>query len=105
MNVPPHGGKKHAEQIGIPVDTTNILSFFGGAFVGLDDIVSRGRGSGRVSFGFGQSPRATEDEGDGLLKHILPGDLEAFGLIPEFVGRIPVLATLDRSTRRCWPAS
>ena len=93
-SVPPQGGRKHPQQEFLQVDTTNILFICGGAFSGLDKIISqRGRGT---SIGFGADVRATEDARTGeVLRRIEPEDLLKFGLIPEFVGRLPVIATLE----------
>ena len=93
-SVPPQGGRKHPQQEFLQVDTTNILFVCGGAFAGLDKIVSqRGRSS---SIGFGADVRAPEERQTGeILREVEPEDLLKFGLIPEFVGRVPVLATLD----------
>ena len=93
-SVPPQGGRKHPKQEVLQVDTTNILFICGGAFSGLQKIISaRGRGS---SIGFGADIRAPEDKGIGeILQEIEPEDLLKFGLIPEFVGRLPVIATLN----------
>jgi len=92
-SVPPQGGRKHPQQEYLHVDTTNILFVCGGAFAGLDRIVSqRGRSS---SIGFGADVRAPEERATGeVLKEVEPEDLLKFGLIPEFVGRVPVVATL-----------
>jgi len=93
-SVPPQGGRKHPQQEFLQVDTTNILFVCGGAFAGLDRIIAaRGRGS---SIGFGANVQAADDRGTGaILREIEPEDLLKFGLIPEFVGRLPVLATLE----------
>ena len=93
-SVPPQGGRKHPQQEFLQVDTTNILFICGGAFSGLQKIISaRGRGS---SIGFGADIQAPEDKGIGeILQEIEPEDLLKFGLIPEFVGRLPVIATLN----------
>jgi len=93
-SVPPQGGRKHPQQEFLQVDTTNILFICGGAFSGLQKIISaRGRGS---SIGFGADIRAPEDKGIGeILQGVEPEDLLKFGLIPEFVGRLPVIATLN----------
>jgi len=92
-SVPPQGGRKHPQQEFLQVDTTNILFICGGAFSGLERIISaRGQGS---SIGFGASVKSPDDRRTGeILKMLEPEDLLAFGLIPEFVGRLPVLATL-----------
>jgi ATP-dependent Clp protease ATP-binding subunit ClpX len=93
-SVPPQGGRKHPQQEFLQVDTTNILFICGGAFPGLDQIISR-RGSGS-SLGFGAKVRSADDRRMGeILREIEPEDLLKFGLIPEFVGRLPVLATLE----------
>jgi ATP-dependent Clp protease ATP-binding subunit ClpX len=93
-SVPPQGGRKHPQQEFLQVDTTNILFICGGAFAGLDKIISqRGKGS---AIGFGATVRDEEDRRTGeILREIEPDDLLKFGLIPEFVGRLPVLATLE----------
>jgi ATP-dependent Clp protease ATP-binding subunit ClpX len=93
-SVPPKGGRKHPQQEFLQVDTSNILFLCGGAFVGLEDIIRKR--TGRKQMGFGgeieerDNGRATE-----LLHEVQPEDLLKFGLIPEFIGRLPVLATLD----------
>ncbi|NWG54578.1 MAG: ATP-dependent Clp protease ATP-binding subunit ClpX [Hydrogenophilaceae bacterium] len=93
-SVPPQGGRKHPQQEFLQVDTTNILFICGGAFAGLDKIIAqRGRGS---AIGFAANVRDPEDRRTGeLLREVEPDDLLKFGLIPEFVGRLPVLATLE----------
>ena len=93
-SVPPQGGRKHPQQEFLQVDTTNILFICGGAFSGLEKIISqRGKGS---SIGFGAKVRDAEDRRAGeILREVEPDDLLKFGLIPEFVGRLPVLATLE----------
>ncbi|MDP3372510.1 MAG: ATP-dependent Clp protease ATP-binding subunit ClpX [Candidatus Paracaedibacteraceae bacterium] len=92
-SVPPQGGRKHPQQEFLQVDTTNIMFICGGAFAGLDKIIAaRGRGS---SIGFGADVRLADERKTGdLLKDVEPEDLLRFGLIPEFIGRLPVLATL-----------
>lgn len=92
-SVPPQGGRKHPQQEFLQVDTTNILFICGGAFAGLEKIISqRGRGS---SIGFGADVRGPEERRTGeLLQQVEPDDLLKFGLIPEFIGRLPVIATL-----------
>ena len=93
-SVPPQGGRKHPQQEFLQVDTTNILFICGGAFAGLEKIISN-RGKGK-SIGFGADVLATEDRRMGeILQEVEPEDLLRFGLIPEFVGRLPVIATLD----------
>ncbi len=93
-SVPPQGGRKHPQQEFLQVDTTNILFVCGGAFAGLDKIIAqRDRGT---SIGFGADVRSPDERGTGeILKDVEPEDLLKFGLIPEFVGRLPVVATLD----------
>ncbi len=93
-SVPPQGGRKHPQQEFLQVDTTNILFICGGAFSGLDKIISsRGEGS---SIGFGAKVQAAEDRRMGdVLREVEPEDLQKFGLIPEFIGRLPVIATLE----------
>ena len=93
-SVPPQGGRKHPQQEFLQVDTTNILFVCGGAFSGLEKIIAaRGQGS---SIGFAADVRAADERRTGdILRDIEPEDLLKFGLIPEFVGRLPVIATLD----------
>ncbi|MCE7029949.1 ATP-dependent Clp protease ATP-binding subunit ClpX [Jiella avicenniae] len=93
-SVPPQGGRKHPQQEFLQVDTANILFICGGAFAGLDKIISdRGR---KTSIGFAANVERPEDRRTGdLLRQVEPEDLLKFGLIPEFVGRLPVLATLE----------
>ncbi len=93
-SVPPQGGRKHPQQEFLQVDTANILFICGGAFAGLDKIISdRGR---KTSIGFGALVSSPEDRRSGeLFRMVEPEDLLRFGLIPEFVGRLPILATLE----------
>ena len=93
-SVPPQGGRKHPQQEFLQVDTTNILFLCCGAFAGVDRVISqRGKGS---AMGFGADVRNLDDRGIGeIFKQLEPEDLLKFGLIPEFVGRLPVLATLE----------
>lgn len=93
-SVPPQGGRKHPQQEFLQVDTTNILFICGGAFAGLDRIIAqRGKGS---AMGFGAEVRDNDSRGVGeIFQDLEPEDLLKFGLIPEFVGRLPVLATLE----------
>ncbi len=93
-SVPPQGGRKHPQQEFLQVDTTNILFICGGAFSGLEKMIAdRGRST---SIGFGATVESEDDRGTGeILKNIEPEDLLRYGLIPEFIGRVPVLATLQ----------
>ncbi len=93
-SVPPQGGRKHPQQEFLQVDTSNILFICGGAFAGLEKIIARrGRGS---SLGFGAQVRGPDERRTGeILKGVEPEDLLKFGLIPEFIGRLPVIATLE----------
>ena len=93
-SVPPQGGRKHPQQEFLQVDTTNILFICGGAFAGLDKIISlRDKGS---SIGFGAKVKSLEDKKTGeWIKSLEPEDLLKYGLIPEFIGRLPITATLD----------
>jgi ATP-dependent Clp protease ATP-binding subunit ClpX len=93
-SVPPQGGRKHPHQEFIQIDTTNILFICGGAFDGIDKLISAR--TGKKNMGFGAEVRSKEKKNIGeLLQQILPEDLLKFGLIPEFVGRLPVVVTLD----------
>ena len=93
-SVPPQGGRKHPQQEFLQVDTTNILFICGGAFAGLEKIIAaRGKGSG---IGFGADVRGPDERRTGAILHeVEPEDLLKFGLIPEFIGRLPVVATLE----------
>jgi ATP-dependent Clp protease ATP-binding subunit ClpX len=96
-NIPPKGGRKHPQQEYIKMDTTNILFICGGAFVGLDEIIKRRLGKG--SIGFGAQIKNVKDLTLGeILSQVQPEDLIKYGFIPEFVGRLPVIATLDELT-------
>ena len=93
-SVPPQGGRKHPQQEFLQVDTTNILFICGGAFSGLDKVIAK-RGSD-TSIGFGANVKHFQDQTSGdLIKNLEPEDLIKYGLIPEFVGRMPILATLQ----------
>ncbi len=98
-NVPPKGGRKHPQQEYVQVDTTNILFICGGAFVGLEDIIRQRVGHKKLGFGTlkeGDNNRAkATDERSALLAKVQPEDLLKFGLIPEFIGRLPLIATLE----------
>jgi len=93
-SVPPQGGRKHPQQEFLQVDTTNILFIVGGAFAGIDKIIAdRGQGS---SIGFGAKIKNKIEKGAGeLMKDVQPEDLLKFGLIPEFIGRLPIISTLE----------
>lgn len=94
-NVPPQGGRKHPTQECIPIDTTNILFICGGAFVGLDKILKES-GKSEDSLGFGSKITAlSKKSNDELLQDVKPHDLTKYGLIPEFVGRIPIIVSLN----------
>jgi ATP-dependent Clp protease ATP-binding subunit ClpX len=94
-SVPPQGGRKHPQQEFLQVDTTNILFICGGAFAGLEKIISQRANKG-ASIGFGADVRSPDERQTGeILREVEPEDLLKFGLIPEFVGRLPVVATLD----------
>jgi ATP-dependent Clp protease ATP-binding subunit ClpX len=93
-SVPPQGGRKHPQQEFLQVDTTNMLFICGGAFAGLEKIISQ-RGKG-TSIGFSARVSDPDERRTGeVLRQVEPDDLQKFGLIPEFIGRLPVLATLD----------
>ncbi|MFD1466440.1 ATP-dependent Clp protease ATP-binding subunit ClpX [Lapidilactobacillus mulanensis] len=96
-NVPPQGGRKHPQQEFIQVDTTNILFIVGGAFDGIEDIV-RNR-LGEQTIGFGSAEEKTQEfDADHVLQQIIPEDLMKFGIIPEFIGRIPIISALSKLT-------
>lgn len=92
-SVPPQGGRKHPQQELLHIDTTNILFICGGAFVGLDKIIEKRKDVS--SLGFGGTVTAKEGENSAVLAEVQPQDLTKFGLIPEFVGRIPITVSLD----------
>jgi len=92
-SVPPQGGRKHPHQEFLQIDTTNVLFIAGGAFAGLDDIIRERVGERRVGFVIDQAAEARPVDVD-PLQAVLPEDLHAFGLIPEFIGRLPVIATV-----------
>ncbi len=95
-NVPPQGGRKHPQQEYVQIDTTSILFICGGAFEGLTDIIERRINTRAMGIRANVSTRAEQQvQRSALLQHILPDDLLKFGLIPEFIGRLPVVATLD----------
>jgi ATP-dependent Clp protease ATP-binding subunit ClpX len=96
-NVPPQGGRKHPHQDFIQIDTTNVLFICGGAFDGLEKIVEER--VGRKSIGFGAGSQVTKHDRGLILERLMPEDLLKFGLIPEFVGRLPVVVTLSALTQ------
>ena len=93
-SVPPTGGRKHPHQEFIQIDTTNILFICGGAFEGIDKIIESRVNSRSMGFGAKIDSKADKNRGD-ILKQLIPDDLLKFGLIPEFIGRVPVITTLD----------
>jgi len=93
-SVPPSGGYKTVGETCIPFDTSQVLFICGGAFVGLEEIVARRLGRG-ATFGFDQPSSACQEDSANPLHHVLPEDVEEFGLIPELIGRLPIIATLD----------
>ncbi|GAF39088.1 ATP-dependent Clp protease ATP-binding subunit ClpX [Agrilactobacillus composti DSM 18527 = JCM 14202] len=95
-NVPPQGGRKHPQQEFIQIDTTNILFIVGGAFDGIEQIVKNRMGEKTI--GFGTSSTKKLDESVSVMQQIIPEDLMKFGIIPEFIGRIPIIAALEKLT-------
>jgi len=91
-SVPPQGGRKHPQQEFIQIDTTNVLFIVAGAFAGLEEIISQR--AGRKGIGFGAPLHSKEDNAD-IFRDVLPEDLHKFGLIPEFIGRLPVITTVS----------
>ncbi len=94
-NLPPKGGRKHPQQEFIQVDTSNILFIVGGAFVGLDKVIENRRSSKSLGIGADIRNQNERDKGEHILQFVEPDDLVKFGLIPEFIGRMPVTAVLD----------
>lgn len=97
-NVPPQGGRKHPQQEYIQVNTEKILFIVGGAFVGLEDMVRRRLGSNTLGFHADREKENLDDPGVNLLEKVQPEDLLHFGLIPEFIGRLPVISSLRKLT-------
>ncbi len=97
-SVPPQGGRKHPHQEFLQIDTTNILFICGGAFVGLEEIIERRVGKKTMGFGADVQTRRERDQGE-LFSELLPEDLLKFGLIPEFVGRVPIVVALEALTK------
>ncbi len=93
-SVPPQGGRKHPHQEFLQIDTTNILFIVGGAFDGIESIIKRRQGEKII--GFGSDPNKVEVDEGSLMSKLIPEDLLKFGLIPEFIGRLPVLASLEQ---------
>lgn len=93
-NVPPQGGRKHPHQDFLQIDTTNILFILGGAFAGLDKTIMNRIGKKSIGFGANIEGHEAQETGE-ILTHVMPEDLLKFGLIPEFVGRVPVIVTLE----------
>jgi len=95
-NVPPQSGRKHPHQDFIQVDTSNILFICGGAFEGLEEIIAKRIGGGnRLGFARSNDPEERAKQAAAMLSHVIPEDLLKFGLIPEFVGRLPIIVALD----------
>jgi ATP-dependent Clp protease ATP-binding subunit ClpX len=97
-SVPPQGGRKHPQQELIHINTTNILFIFGGAFVGLPEIIAQRIGKTNIGFG-SDMPKSKQEADAALLSQVLPEDLHKFGMIPEFVGRIPVVTSLAQLSK------
>lgn len=95
-SVPPQGGRKHPNQEFIQIDTTNVLFIVAGAFAGLEDIISARAGKAGIGFG---APLHIKNEETDIFASVLPEDLHKFGLIPEFIGRLPVVATVEQLDR------
>lgn len=96
-NVPPQGGRKHPHQEFIQIDTTNILFIVGGAFAGIENIIKERIGEKII--GFGQTNKMAGEADDAVMNQVIPQDLQAYGLIPEFIGRLPVMANLNKLSR------
>src|SRR5918993_742052 len=98
-SVPPQGGRKHPHQEFLTIDTTNILFICGGAFANLDKVVERRIGQKGVGFGAQVSPKHDKDAGE-MFEQVLPEDLVEYGLIPEFIGRLPVISVIHQLSRQ-----
>ncbi|WP_270331341.1 ATP-dependent Clp protease ATP-binding subunit ClpX [Lapidilactobacillus dextrinicus] len=96
-NVPPQGGRKHPQQEFIQIDTTNILFIVGGAFDGIENIVRNRLGEQVIGFGSAEN-RQEEFDAEHVMQQIIPEDLMKFGIIPEFIGRIPIISALNKLT-------
>ncbi|HEV7882233.1 MAG TPA: AAA family ATPase, partial [Solirubrobacteraceae bacterium] len=96
--VPPQGGRKHPHQEFLSIDTTNVLFICGGAFANLDKVIERRIGSNGIGFGASIQSKAQRDQGE-LFQQTLPEDLVNYGLIPEFIGRLPVVSAVHQLTR------
>lgn len=96
-SVPPQGGRKHPQQELIQIDTTNILFIIGGAFDGIEEVIKNRLGEKTIGFGAKES-KVDFNDTDSLLQQIIPEDLVKFGIIPEFIGRVPIITTLDKLT-------
>jgi ATP-dependent Clp protease ATP-binding subunit ClpX len=94
-NIPTSGGPKHPNGMLLPFDTSDVLFICGGAFSGLEDIISRRLGRATREFGFGGATTEHQEDACDLLSHVMPQDLQAFGMIPELLGRLPIIVTLD----------
>jgi ATP-dependent Clp protease ATP-binding subunit ClpX len=97
-NIPPQGGRKHPQQETIPINTTNILFICGGAFVGLEDIIANRTNKGAMGFG-ADTMKSKDYDKSNILKQCEPQDLIKYGIIPEFVGRFPIISTLEELTQ------
>ncbi|GMA70421.1 ATP-dependent Clp protease ATP-binding subunit ClpX [Leuconostoc litchii] len=97
-SVPPQGGRKHPQQELIQVNTTNILFIVGGAFAGIDTIIKERLGERVIGFGSDANENAEALNDDNILHHVQPEDMTKFGLIPEFIGRLPIVTVLDELT-------
>ena len=97
-SVPPQGGRKHPHQEFLSIDTTNVLFICGGAFAGLDKIIERRIGKNTIGFAADVRSKNSEESAE-MLTQVMPEDLMSFGLIPEFIGRLPVISAVHQLTR------